>query len=338
MKSTSVLSAAALCLVSACSDSIPVEPTTAALSAFSARASAISDEQFATVDPNISNIALDVGRPVGDYMIVRAELLHDVNALSNQSANIIIANDRTKLTEAQWVPGDPRRGGLPGLRWGYVGLEDGVEIFDPGVIGFLRGPNPGELEARVVEGMAAWEGRKCSSSPIQRLTFEDPGVPDIFQVGWLSADWFEMTFPTLNTSAILGVTLTSVFVNSLTDLTPTDIDGNGRPDIAFQDIIYNAGGPATPTMPNRRKIWSNNGPLGTTDLFSVITHESGHAFGLDHFGKVFVKTKDLPLLQNGDVSVIKYAPRSMMNAVYVTGRSEISGTDNAAFCQIWAGK
>jgi hypothetical protein len=38
------------------------------------------------------------------------------------------------------------------------------------------------------------------------------------------------------------------------------------------------------------------------------------------------------------ISDIKYAPKALMNAVYVTGRTDILGTDNSQFCQIWASK
>ena len=62
------------------------------------------------------------------------------------------------------------------------------------------------------------------------------------------------------------------------------------------------------------------------DVQSVVTHEAGHAFGLAHFGKVFEDNR----------GVIKYAPRSMMNAVYVSPFRALTGTDNASFCQLWA--
>lgn len=42
---------------------------------------------------------------------------------------------------------------------------------------------------------------------------------------------------------------------------------------------------------------------------------------------------------NGQITsldAIKYAPKAIMNAVYVTGREEILGTDHSSFCQIWA--
>jgi hypothetical protein len=38
------------------------------------------------------------------------------------------------------------------------------------------------------------------------------------------------------------------------------------------------------------------------------------------------------------IADVKYAPKALMNAVYITGRDEIRGTDNGSFCQIWASK
>src|SRR5688572_1760827 len=88
MRSPSVLSAAALCLASACSDSIPVEPTTAALSAFSARAS-VADEQFTATNSAISNIPAEFGVPSGDFVVASAELLYDIDALKGASPTLI---------------------------------------------------------------------------------------------------------------------------------------------------------------------------------------------------------------------------------------------------------
>jgi hypothetical protein len=62
------------------------------------------------------------------------------------------------------------------------------------------------------------------------------------------------------------------------------------------------------------------------DVQSVVTHESGHEYGLGHFGKVFLNNK----------GVIQYAPKAIMNAVYVSSFRDLTGTDNASFCQLWA--
>ena len=38
------------------------------------------------------------------------------------------------------------------------------------------------------------------------------------------------------------------------------------------------------------------------------------------------------------IADIKYAPKALMNAVYVTGREEIAGTDVSSFCAVWASR
>ena len=97
----------------------------------------------------------------------------------------------------------------------------------------------------------------------------------------------------------------------------------GRGDVALKEIYYN------PTF-----IWTNRGAPGFIDFFSVIAHETGHGLSLAHFGKVFITKKDQA--DGIQIADIKYAPKALMNAVYVQGRDEIRGSDNGSFCQIWA--
>jgi hypothetical protein len=315
MRSASVLSAAALCLVSACADNVPVQPTTAALSAYSASAASSDDGEVAIVDVNLSRFVPDLGMPrPADAVIASVELLYDVQALEDAPATIILANDRTKLGPSAWVKNDPRRGGRAGLTWGYAAFNPaGVAIFEP-TTGQLRLASPQELEDVVVEAMSAWTNRGCLKGPVTRI-FPGASLPDMLTWGWLTS----AQVPAFANLGILGITVTWNF--------PGDLDSNGRPDAAFREVFFNA-----------HRVWSHNGPLNTIDLFSVVAHESGHAFGIGHFGKVFARAKDLPRIMAGEVDLIKYAPRAMMNAVYVSGRSEISGTDNASFCQISAGQ
>lgn len=320
MRSTSVVSAAALCLVSACADSVPVQPTTAALSAYSATAFQ-TDGEVGVIDSTFADAAdYGVSRR-SDAAFATAELLYDAQAASEAPPTIVFANDRIKLAPARWVRGDPRRFGREDLTWGYVGFNPtGVTMFDPAT-GGTRMATAAELEARVVEAVDGWQNRACVNEPAARLGLDSPLPPDIIVVGWVPS----MILPVFENLGILGVTFTFVWVNP--DGTPTDIDADGQADVAWREIWLNA-----------QRVWSDNGPLGTIDLFSVVAHEAGHGFGMGHFGKVFVRTKDIPKLELGDVSVIKYAPKALMNAVYVTGRSEIAGTDNASMCQIAAGQ
>ncbi|MGH7636653.1 MAG: reprolysin-like metallopeptidase, partial [Gemmatimonadaceae bacterium] len=105
------------------------------------------------------------------------------------------------------------------------------------------------------------------------------------------------------------------------------IDGNGQADLAFAFILYNAG-----------FRWSDQGVRAAADFFSVIAHEAGHAFGLSHFGKIFVTNKDV-LDDDGRIfsDEVKYAPSALMNALYILGQQNvIQGPDNSMFCAIWA--
>ena len=327
MRSPSVLSAAALCLVSACADTIPVQPTTGALRAHSASAAAMDDGQVTIVDPTIADIAAndEWPAPAEDMAVASVELLHDMQALHEAPATLILANDRLRLLPSgQWVASDPRRGGRNGVTWGYVAFNPiGVGKFDP-VLNRVRAATPAELTERIVEGMSAWDSRQCSSAPITRIFPGGPAVPDIFQVGWVP----RTVMPLFQNAAVLGLARTFIFVDPVTKI-PTDIDGNGLPDLARVEIYYNA-----------HRIWSDNGPIGSIDMYSVIAHESGHALGLNHFGKVFVTRKNVSYTEAGqpiiDIKDIKYAPKALMNAVYIMGRTDIMGTDHSAFCQIWA--
>lgn len=327
MKTTSVLSAAALCLLaSACADTIPAGPSTSGLTGAtvlaSARGSTVVSDEATAINADLASVAAQLGVGGADQQIMKAELLYAANAYSASSPTLILANDRLRGIGAEWVKGDPRRGGRTGVSWSIVPFGGLPWKYDPTVPGAVRPATVTEIVARLQEGMATWTDRTCSDAPVTAVNGEDA---DIIHALWLPMEFFIQNWGP-NGAGILGVTLSSVFG------TPgnfTDIDNNGKADLAQSIIVYNAG-----------HLWSDNGPLGTTDLYSVIAHESGHAFGLGHFGKVFVTKNDQHVNPDGTISInvedIKYAPKALMNAVYVMGRDEVTGTDNSSFCQIWA--
>jgi hypothetical protein len=310
--------------------------------------------EVAKVSPLLQRINARLAAKGSNLRIDRGELMYAAKAYDAASPTLIVANNRTHTLPYQWVPGDPRRGGHegvtyaidPDLRTTAFGIPNLPAIEVDG--GGFRTSTQAELEGYIEEALQSWRDRRCSDSPIDRLAVPagtDPdlldqvllGNPvnanyaqpaDIVQAGWQPPAFFEAITPG-GADGILGVSFTFWFVDDQNTPDPsddveTDIDGDGKRDTGLVEIYYN------PSF-----IWTNRGtPGGFIDFYSVIAHESGHGLGLAHFGKVFITKKDAS--DGIQISDIKYAPKALMNAVYVEGRDEIRGSDNGSFCQIWA--
>ena len=197
--------------------------------------------------------------------------------------------------------------------------------------------------------MQAWRDRKCTDAPIERVAVPagtDPdllddfflGRPtpsanyvqpaDIVQAGWQPAEFFDAITPG-GSDGILGITFTFCFVDD-----QGTADERRRPD-GHQRRRQTRYRPGRDLLQPELHL-DHRGAPQTVDFYSVITHETGHSLGLAHFGKVFITKKDAA--DGLQIADIKYAPKALMNAVYVTGRDEIRGSDNGSFCQIWASK
>jgi hypothetical protein len=267
------------------------------------------------------------GPPVA---IAKAELL--VKAAGADRATTLIANDRTLLIDSQFVENDPRRGSPFNTITYLVDQSDGVALTllappPPLAVGVLSNA---VTEAELDASMDVWGAMNCQGPAMQKiaddgtdpdlvdgLVFGNPaliGTPraDITHAGWLGAAFFDALTPQ-GASFILAATFTFVFIDGAGN--ETDIDGDGRDDVAFREIYYNRSFP-----------WGTGGADYNVDIQSVAIHEAGHALGLGHFGKIFIK-------ENG---ALQFAPKAMMNAAYVSEDRRIYGTDTAAFCQAWA--
>jgi len=139
---------------------------------------------------------------------------------------------------------------------------------------------------------------------------------DLTQVGFLSAAQFPYFAASPN---VLGVTFTLLWEDGNGNL--TDIDGNGKFDVAFREIYY-----------NDEFIWADDGTEGVQpdstrvfDFPSVAIHEVGHGFSAAHFGTIG--------RQDG---VLVAHPRVIMNAIYGGLLRELTGHDSASHCSNWA--
>ena len=325
-----------------CTSERLVSPPTSA-PAFQARAARAADNQYdpAVVSPILADLDARLAAAGSNLRVAKAEFIVDTSNWTGASQTLI-ANDRARGLISEWVAGDPRRDGRVGVNYAFDPRQGRAPFTrNPDGSGLRQVPFP-ELEPFLEEAMSAWRDEACSSAPVDRVAVppgvdpdlldqaflgSDGGRPyeqvsDIVQAGWQVPGFFTaIAGPDGNN--IIGVTFTFWYVDA--NGAPTDINGDGKRDTGLAEIYYNT-----------RFAWGNSQALNVVDYYSIITHETGHAMGLAHFGKVFVTKHDAA--DGIQIADITYAPKALMNAVYVTGRGEIEGTDNSSFCMIWASK
>jgi len=236
-----------------------------------------------------------------------------------EAGQTVYFNDRSLQLDSDWVPFDPSRYGVQDIYW----LSDAFE-------GIANGLTLEETQAAVGNAMATWDGVTCATIPL--VQWPDYGIDwgyvqylvgmggvpgwlaDITHAGWLPGEFFDIIGGPNGSGDILGVTFTFIWIWTDTG-EPTDIDNNGKQDVAFREIYYN-----------------NQFPWGIDteypiDVETVVLHETGHALSLGHFGKLFRTDA------NGK---LHFAPQAVMNAGYMDVQHDLTGTDLGAFCSLWA--
>ncbi|WP_299708071.1 hypothetical protein [uncultured Pontibacter sp.] len=248
----------------------------------------------------------------GQYMLYKAEYI--TSGEGKEAGNVIYFNDRGKKHLAEDF------------------VEDYSEDGTSDITYYVDNNRPSEdLAAEVTEdaidrAMDTWDDATCSNLGMTKVPYDgrETGfiaalfgfggsygyVADIVHSGWLPAEFFDMIV--LNGSAnILAVTFTLIYIDGSGN--PTDMDGNGKADVAWREIYY-----------NDAFTWNDG---YTFDVETIALHEAGHGLSQGHFGKAFVT------LENGK---LHFAPQAIMNAGYTEVQTEITGTDLSGHCSNWA--
>lgn len=253
---------------------------------------------------NTANAALQTSG--AGYRVEYAELLTDAG--SNEAGITVFFNNRgNKQIPAHYVPGDPRRGGGTNITYTIDQTEGAVDAL-----------SQAQTDAAIGRAMTTWDNVNCSTIPIDAVG--NPGTDlgvveflnglggspfwfaDITHAGWLPGG--------ILAPNVIAVTFTFVWTDGLGN--PTDIDNNGKADVAFREILY-----------NDAFTWQINANI---DVETIALHEAGHGLSQDHFGTAF-------LTGNGK---LHFAPRAVMNAAYSGIQQTIDQTDNGGHCSIWA--
>jgi len=276
-----------------------------------------NDLPSVTLDPNAFfreimarvNAGLEVQG--AEYRLVMAEWFGE-DAVGQTVFFFDVGN---KQLGAQFVPADPRppRGGRTNITYTIDQAEGAVD-----------GLTQAQTDAAIDRAMQTWDRETCSTLPIVRVANSggDLGLVEFFGVppvgpgqGGSSAVFADVThagwLPTgLLPAQVIGVTFTAFFTTTGGQF--TDIDNDGKVDVALREILY-----------NDLFVWRVNGNI---DIETVALHEAGHGLSQAHFGQAFLTLSN---------DKLHFAPRAVMNAAYSGLQQRLAGTDNAGHCSIW---
>ena len=262
------------------------------------------------------NASLDASG--ADFRVLKAE--YSTSAAGNEAGGTVLGKDvGNKQLADDFVPFDPRR------TWSGVstGSIDNItyaidQSFDAVPLG--GGLTAAQTDAAITRAMNTWEAQTCSALNLTRNFTGNLNIGFLVGLSGPVADVQHAGFRQVNFApGILGVTFTFVFVQVIPGTPPvqipTDIDNNGKADVAFREIFYD------PSW-----IWADNGNAASgIDVESVAVHEAGHGLSQAHFGKIWLKND----------GSLKASPKAVMNALYAGPYRVLAGTDNGGHCSNW---
>jgi hypothetical protein len=209
-----------------------------------------------------------------------------------------------------WVPGDPRR------------LADGNRLTF--LVDRTEGPEGSMVlpatEAAIDRAMASWAAGLCLNRLQVVKRPDSGGDADIFDAsfgyggfgdwraadivfgGWMPPSFFDAVTGEGGGASVLAMSVTFVFVGP--GEVPTDLDQNGKLDIAASEIYFNDG-----------FSWQAGSGSDSFDIETVALHEIGHSLGIGH---------------------IDPNKEAAMNPVYMGARTELTSRDEISACPIWA--
>lgn len=248
--------------------------------------------------------------------------------MGEEGRTLTFFSDRgNKQLTSDFVPNDFRNVGGTAVPYWIDDME----------LGTSSGMTEQETFDAIVDCMAIWDAETCSQGldiPFLGTSGMDVGLIQLFMGyggfdgiipgtilhgGILPPSFFEDIIGLGGGSGTIGATFTFIWLN-FEDGQPSDIDGNGKDDVAFREIYINDNFNFQ-DAPNHELF------EGVVDFETIVLHEVGHGLSQGHFGMAFP--------DNGHFN-IHFAPAALMNAVYSVPRREVTQTDQAGHCSIWA--
>jgi hypothetical protein len=254
-----------------------------------------------------------------------------------QSLPTVFVADHTLHLPTEFVAVEPRRmdfdgNNYVGLTWTYDTRRGSAQTLTNGVPGTLT-PDQSVGMARLNVDM--WTALDCYRAYFAEIPYPRPGfenteiIDDIFLGGetqpfrgaaeivfggFLPATFFRQRFGA-GGDYVLGVTYWFAMRDASGQL--TDIDHNGKFDTGWTEIYFNDlyywGDAAAPGFDPR-----------ILDLGTVGLPETGHAFGLGHFGRIF----EIP-------GVFTIAAFNIMSQIYTGPFRYIGNVPTGAFCSMY---